>query len=366
MCRNIKTLANFAPPATDEEIRASALQFVRKLSGTTRPSRANEAVFNQAVEEVTAVAHRLVHSLTTTRHRATGKSKSQKARERRGSASRESKHCRTRCDVNPAWSLAVCADTLLRVSRPAPEAGECLDVWCLHGVGESGIPFFPLLGSEVARRHRIVVPDLPGFGASPPLEKGAATFDRMVTHVQQLVAAFSGERRIALVGHSIGAMIATEVARPINARVQALISIEGNLTPADAYLTGRAAAHSDPGAYIQELLERIGAEAAAGEPGAAGLLASLHFADPATTWELARTAAARSTADRAGADFAAASCRKHYHDGERSLSAEARKLLAQHEIQSRAFPGVGHWLMVAAPDPFHRAILEDLSNLRAW
>ena len=65
MCRNIKTLANFEPPATGDEIRASALQFVRKLSGTTRPSRMNEDVFNQAVEEVTAAAERLVHSLQT-------------------------------------------------------------------------------------------------------------------------------------------------------------------------------------------------------------------------------------------------------------------------------------------------------------
>ena len=65
MCRNIKTLANFAPPATDDEIRASALQFVRKLSGSTQPSHANEAVFNRAVDEVTAAAHRLVHSFQT-------------------------------------------------------------------------------------------------------------------------------------------------------------------------------------------------------------------------------------------------------------------------------------------------------------
>jgi hypothetical protein len=65
VCRNIKTLANFEPPATDDEIRASALQFVRKLSGTTRPSRVNEAVFNQAVDDVTAVAHRLIHALKT-------------------------------------------------------------------------------------------------------------------------------------------------------------------------------------------------------------------------------------------------------------------------------------------------------------
>jgi len=82
MCRNIKTLANFAPPATEEEIRASALQFVRKLSGTTRPSRANEAVFNQAVDEVTAVAHRLVHSLTTSAPPRNREIEIQKARAR--------------------------------------------------------------------------------------------------------------------------------------------------------------------------------------------------------------------------------------------------------------------------------------------
>lgn len=65
MCRNIRTLANFEPPATDDEVRASALQFVRKLSGTTHPSRANEEVFNRAVEEVAAAARRLIDSVET-------------------------------------------------------------------------------------------------------------------------------------------------------------------------------------------------------------------------------------------------------------------------------------------------------------
>lgn len=63
MCRNIKTLANFEPPANEAEIRASALQFVRKLSGAARPSRANELVFDQAVDEVTEAASRLIASL---------------------------------------------------------------------------------------------------------------------------------------------------------------------------------------------------------------------------------------------------------------------------------------------------------------
>ena len=66
MCRNIKTLFNFDPPATDEEIRAASLQFVRKLSGFNAPSKANEAAFDDAIEEVAAVARRLIDSLQTT------------------------------------------------------------------------------------------------------------------------------------------------------------------------------------------------------------------------------------------------------------------------------------------------------------
>ena len=66
MCRNIKPLFNFDPPATDDEVRAASLQFVRKISGFTKPSKANEAAFDRAVEEVAAAARRLVDSLVTT------------------------------------------------------------------------------------------------------------------------------------------------------------------------------------------------------------------------------------------------------------------------------------------------------------
>jgi hypothetical protein len=66
MCRNIKTLYNFAPPATDDEIRAAALQYVRKISGFARPSAANEAAFNRAVDEVARTSSSLLRSLVTT------------------------------------------------------------------------------------------------------------------------------------------------------------------------------------------------------------------------------------------------------------------------------------------------------------
>jgi hypothetical protein len=82
MCRSIKTLANFQPPATDDEIRASALQFVRKLSGMNRPSRANQEVFDRAVDEVTVAARRLVQSITTSAPPRNREEEMRKARER--------------------------------------------------------------------------------------------------------------------------------------------------------------------------------------------------------------------------------------------------------------------------------------------
>jgi hypothetical protein len=85
MCRNIKTLANYEPPATDEEIRASALQFVRKLSGSSKPARMNEAVFNRALGEVTKAAQRLIRSLKTS---APPRNRDDQARKARDRASR--------------------------------------------------------------------------------------------------------------------------------------------------------------------------------------------------------------------------------------------------------------------------------------
>ena len=91
MCRNIKTLHNFKPPATDDEIRASAIQFVRKLSGFNRPSKQNEAAFNRAVEDVTHAAHHLLADLVSNappRDRATEAARAKARNEKRfGTAS---------------------------------------------------------------------------------------------------------------------------------------------------------------------------------------------------------------------------------------------------------------------------------------
>lgn len=82
MCRNIRTLFNYAPSATDEEVRAASLQFVRKVSGFTRPSQANQAAFDRAIDEVTATARRLLDGLTTTAPPKDRDVEAAKARER--------------------------------------------------------------------------------------------------------------------------------------------------------------------------------------------------------------------------------------------------------------------------------------------
>jgi len=82
MCRNIRTLFNFEPPATEEEIRASSLQFVRKLSGFAQPSRANEAAFARAIDEVSEAARRLLHSLQTASPAKNREEEAMKARAR--------------------------------------------------------------------------------------------------------------------------------------------------------------------------------------------------------------------------------------------------------------------------------------------
>jgi len=82
MCRNIKTLHNFEPPATEDEIHASAVQYVRKLSGTTKPSKANEAAFERAVEEITGVTRTLLASLVTAAEPRDRETEAERARER--------------------------------------------------------------------------------------------------------------------------------------------------------------------------------------------------------------------------------------------------------------------------------------------
>src|SRR6266851_5163378 len=144
MCRNIKTLHNFKPPATDEEIRASSVQFVRKLSGFTKPSKANEVAFNRAVDQVAQAAHELLESLVTNappRDRAVEAAKARaRTAERFHSAVAESyKNSRLSLDFNRAPSTEKVMKA--KYKRAAPYADDAMNL--PERQNESAPPFGP-------------------------------------------------------------------------------------------------------------------------------------------------------------------------------------------------------------------------------
>src|SRR5262249_19304343 len=143
MCRNIKTLANFMPPATDQEIRASALQFVRKLSGTTKPSRANDAAFQQAVDEITEAAHRLLHSLTTSAPPRNREIEAEKARER----------------SRPRFGKAPPGASWGEVTFPAPPPPRRWFPAALAAIALAMAAGAPLVSASPSHRPRITSPD---------------------------------------------------------------------------------------------------------------------------------------------------------------------------------------------------------------
>ena len=120
MCRNIRTLHNFEPPATDEEIRASALQFLRKLSGFTRPSKANQAAFSRAVEQVAQAAHELLDALVTAAPPRDREVEAAKARERAADRFRSS-DARRGVWREPRWALRIAAAYSVRSPPPCGE-----------------------------------------------------------------------------------------------------------------------------------------------------------------------------------------------------------------------------------------------------
>jgi pimeloyl-ACP methyl ester carboxylesterase len=254
------------------------------------------------------------------------------------------------------WIPRMCDGTFVRASDPP--AGE-FDLWCLHGLGEWGLVFAAAFDSGLTRFCRVLVPDLPGCGASLP-QAGPATLESWSAEAKRLIGAVSLGRPVALLGHSVGGMVVTDVAAALGSQVRFVIDVEGNLTDSDAYFSGLALRHASAGAYHQELLERVRSEMTSGEPGSEQYRAALVCADPETLWGLGRSVAAHSTAAKAGADFARLAVPKSYYYGTRSLSAESQAYLDAEAIPAQAFAGLGHWLMLEAPGRFYAAVEADL------
>jgi len=228
-------------------------------------------------------------------------------------------------------------------------------LFCVHGYGASGASFLEAFDAPELRRHPIYVPDLPGFGESPRGElpgglSGAADL------LLGLMAAHGESGGVALLGHSAGGLVVTRVAHALPS-VRCLINVEGNVTAADNFISGKAAEAEDVDSWRRDLLEDLRGRAVTDEA-FRRYRRDLAMASSATLKEWAVAIVAETGKTRGGDCFRALTCPKLYVYGGRSIAPESLEYLVRHNVPRLAFPEAGHSPMIDEPGRFYAAIAE--------
>lgn len=224
----------------------------------------------------------------------------------------------------------------------------------IHAFSDSGLSFQPLLTTSLVTEFALLVPDLPGFGVSPR-RLDAASLGGMADVLSDLIRHRTPVGAIGLVGHSLGAAIAVQVAQRLGELVRALVSIEGNLTEADAYFSGRAAEYSDPNLFKQQFAESIW-HMAGDSLALRHYFGSLVFADADTMWRLGRNARYASRNDALGSAYRALACPKLYYWSEATSPEPTRRYLGEHPVPNQRYTGSSHWPMIDIPNEVARTI----------
>jgi pimeloyl-ACP methyl ester carboxylesterase len=247
--------------------------------------------------------------------------------------------------------------------RSHRKQGSLAHIWLLHGFGESSLSFREVFSSELAVSYTIFAPDLPGFGVSPPLP-GKMSLEAAAGVTIDLINALSRNRPVLLVGHSLGSVIATRVARELGETVKGVFSIEGNLTRSDGYFSARAAEFDRADAFYRYFIDLIYGRAAKSEA-YQRYLASLRFASPKSMMAWGRSSAQLGEAGTHGSDFASLQCAKLYYWGTESTPEETREFIITHDIPNRQYTGDTHWPMVETPDVCYHHMGEFFASVAA-
>jgi pimeloyl-ACP methyl ester carboxylesterase len=230
-----------------------------------------------------------------------------------------------------------------------------IDIWFLPALADSHLCFRDVFSHPISQRMRAFLFDLPGHGASPPRSAGL-TVEEAAGIWRDLIVHFSSSRRVVLVGHSMAGIIATRAAQILNCSPTLLISIEGNLTLADAYFSGQAARFDEPEAFHTWFQSKI-LEMAKRDEVLRRFSCSLQFADPKTLWTLGRSVLNHSNP---GDDFLGLTCPSIYYWDPGSTTPESKAFLTKHTIRQRKLEGLGHWPMVKSPAQFYAAVKQDV------
>jgi pimeloyl-ACP methyl ester carboxylesterase len=232
------------------------------------------------------------------------------------------------------------------------------DIWFLHGFGESHLCFRDAFAHPIAKQTRIFLFDFPGFGASPPRPTGL-TVEQAAQVCHDLIVNFSLPRRIVLVGHSVAGIAATRTALMPDCTPALVISVEGNLTLADAYFSGQAANFEEPESFYGWFQSRI-LERARDDEIFRRYSCSLQFSDPRTLWTLGRSVLSYPSP---GQDFLSLTCPSIYYWDPGSTTDDAKEFLASRHLRQRKLEGLGHWPMVKSPSQFYAAVEQDVLSV---
>lgn len=232
-------------------------------------------------------------------------------------------------------------------------------IWFFHGFGDSGLAYREVFQSVLAPEYNLYVVDCPGFGASPP-QKAFSTLPAQAQLMEDIIREELGSSsRIILVAHSIGALIATQLAQELGDRVLLYCNIEGNLTEADSYFSSKPQQYEQPQDFARDFEEEVFQKAQT-EERYRRYYASLRLADPGTmrAWSFSSLPFVQKNA--CGYAFKALSCPKLYIWGDVDTPQMTQTFLKEQHIAHRQYPGIGHWHMLENADSFYPDLLSIL------
>ena len=227
---------------------------------------------------------------------------------------------------------------------------------CVAGFGDDGSMFEALQNTSLALEYTIVPYCLPGFGA-PPLNE-VVTLERLA---QALVRYCSSENARIVVAHSVSSIIATLAARQAFSSIDVILSLEGNLTPEDAYFSGTASNYDDPFAFRTAFLDRLN-QMATVQPIVARYQSVVATADPQSLWELGNEAF-RFSQDHVPGDELVRAAKAVYLYNPGNLPAPSIAWLSENELPGIILEDASHWPSVDQPDLLSAKLLEAISRI---
>ena len=243
------------------------------------------------------------------------------------------------------------------------DAKSVAHIWFLHGFGESSLSFKEAFFSELVESYSLFVPDLPGFGVSPP-QPERMSIEGATEVMLPLINGLSRNKAVLLVGHSLGSGIATRVARKLGETVKGVFSIEGNLTRSDGYFSAQAAEFQQADAFHRYFIDLIHNQAANSEV-YQRYLASVRFASPEAMMAWGRSSAHLGESGRHGFDFVSLKCQKTYYWSMESTPEETQDFIVKYDIPNTQYTGAGHWPMIETPDECYSEISRFFASVLA-